>query len=223
MNESIAKINELIAIHDNQTSTADLTLARLRNAIFQTRFNSFEDLQECVSFLYWNKVFEQDDLIQLFGLTNQNFISYITPRYTGGKCQLCKRELRFHTIEEEEEYCLSGRIDTLCPLCSIDKNKSNLIETDGVWWSLGFLTEQMISALKTMPYSEYLNTEVWDLTRRRALDYAGHKCQVCNRDDITLNVHHRTYERRGEEYPQDLIVLCEDCHKLFHFKLGEDK
>ena len=41
------------------------------------------------------------------------------------------------------------------------------------------------------------------------------KCQLCNKSG-ELNVHHRTYERRGEESYSDLITLCEDCHTLFH-------
>lgn len=32
---------------------------------------------------------------------------------------------------------------------------------------------------------------------------------------MTLDVHHRTYERLGNESPDDLTVLCRDCHKLF--------
>lgn len=73
--------------------------------------------------------------------------------------------------------------------------------------------------LKTMPYQEYLQTDEWKETRLKALKRADFKCQVCNRPD-KLNVHHRTYENRGNEQNRDLTVLCEDCHKLYHF--GKD-
>jgi hypothetical protein len=44
----------------------------------------------------------------------------------------------------------------------------------------------------------------------------GHRCQVCNRGLGTLDVHHRTYERRGQELDEDLTVLCRACHGIFH-------
>jgi hypothetical protein len=34
--------------------------------------------------------------------------------------------------------------------------------------------------------------------------------------DRLLNVHHRTYERRGYELPEDLTVLCVACHTAVH-------
>jgi hypothetical protein len=73
------------------------------------------------------------------------------------------------------------------------------------------------SELATMPYPEYLETLEWQARRKAMLAHADHRCQVCNRDS-RLNVHHRTYERRGMELPSDLIVLCEDCHGLYHGK-----
>jgi hypothetical protein len=71
--------------------------------------------------------------------------------------------------------------------------------------------------LASMSYPEYLLTREWRTRRREALERAGHRCQVCNRD-YGLHVHHRTYERRGRELPGDLTVLCYLCHALFHGK-----
>jgi 5-methylcytosine-specific restriction endonuclease McrA len=31
-----------------------------------------------------------------------------------------------------------------------------------------------------------------------------------------LEVHHRTYERVGEERPADVIALCKACHEKHH-------
>lgn len=69
--------------------------------------------------------------------------------------------------------------------------------------------------LKTMPYKDYLETNHWQEFRKRALSRAGYRCQLCN-GKKPLHVHHRTYENRGEERYQDVIVLCADCHKKFH-------
>lgn len=36
-------------------------------------------------------------------------------------------------------------------------------------------------------------------------------------------VHHRTYERLGDERPADLTVLCQRCHRLFHQVVPEPR
>lgn len=69
---------------------------------------------------------------------------------------------------------------------------------------------------RAMPYDEYLKTEHWQTLREKALKRAGHRCQLCNTSLGSLHVHHRTYERRGRESLRDLIVLCADCHAMFH-------
>lgn len=74
---------------------------------------------------------------------------------------------------------------------------------------------QWIVDLTVMPYREYLGSGHWQNMRRVALERAKSSCQVCNASD-GLDVHHRTYQRRGWEKPSDLIVLCRGCHTLFH-------
>jgi hypothetical protein len=61
----------------------------------------------------------------------------------------------------------------------------------------------------------YLRSDHWGETRAAALERAEHRCQVCN-GAKQLDVHHRTYERLGEERDADLTVLCRKCHDLFH-------
>lgn len=79
--------------------------------------------------------------------------------------------------------------------------------------------QSRIQELATMPYSDYLQTPEWAAKRKKALRFAGFRCQLCNSNE-NLNVHHRTYKRRGYERLSDLTVLCEDCHATFH-KNGE--
>ena len=64
-------------------------------------------------------------------------------------------------------------------------------------------------------YQKYLLSDEWSLKRARAIELAGGRCQLCNSED-PLNVHHRTYERIGDERPEDLTVLCKTCHALHH-------
>lgn len=76
--------------------------------------------------------------------------------------------------------------------------------------------DRRLADLRTMPYADYLRTPEWQDARRAALKRAAFACQLCNASGIELNVHHRTYERRGNEYARDLIVLCRPCHARFH-------
>jgi hypothetical protein len=66
-------------------------------------------------------------------------------------------------------------------------------------------------------YNTYINSPEWRAKANAAKQRAGNRCQVCNRpsSEIQLNAHHRTYERLGNENPDDITVLCRDCHKLF--------
>ena len=69
---------------------------------------------------------------------------------------------------------------------------------------------------QAMPYDGYLTTAWWASVRAGAMERAGGRCQVCNADGPILDVHHRTYERLGQERDSDLTVLCRGCHELFH-------
>jgi hypothetical protein len=79
---------------------------------------------------------------------------------------------------------------------------------------------ERLAALRSMPYSDYLETPEWSLVRQSALHAAGHRCEVCYTDD-RLEVHHRTYARLGRELIEDVTVLCRDCHGRFHEAGGE--
>lgn len=73
--------------------------------------------------------------------------------------------------------------------------------------------------LKEMIYKEYLQTGEWQSKRKAALKDADHKCQLCSVGDTELHVHHKNYDRRGEELPEDLMVLCKNCHAKHHDKV----
>jgi hypothetical protein len=64
-------------------------------------------------------------------------------------------------------------------------------------------------------YLEYLKSAGWRTTRNRALQLASYRCERCD-SKRDLQVHHRTYERLGHEWDQDLEVLCDACHGDHH-------
>lgn len=69
-----------------------------------------------------------------------------------------------------------------------------------------------------MEYSEYLKTPHWRSIRSWAIERAGNHCQVC-KSKSKLEVHHNNYDHVGAEQPDDLIVLCDVCHKLYEKRL----
>lgn len=72
-----------------------------------------------------------------------------------------------------------------------------------------------IEELKAMPYPDYLRTAHWMRTREWVLIFWDRRCAVCDSGEAP-EVHHRTSARRGAELLTDCIVLCDDCHELFH-------
>jgi hypothetical protein len=70
--------------------------------------------------------------------------------------------------------------------------------------------------LRKMPFAEYRMQPEWQARRTATLARAGYRCQVCAEHDDRLDVHHNSYERYGDEDPFDLVVLCTQCHELFH-------
>ena len=83
-------------------------------------------------------------------------------------------------------------------------------------------TKTRILELRSMPYEKYLKTSEWKQKRDQALERDGHCCRACNSDE-RLNVHHKTYARRGNEALNDLTTLCESCHRHFHEKISQQE
>ncbi len=85
------------------------------------------------------------------------------------------------------------------------------------------VSRERLSELSGMPYWRYLRTPEWRRTRAIALFRAGYACSLDVTHTSDLDVHHRTYERRGAELPSDLVVLCRSCHLLHHRENGRPR
>ena len=66
-------------------------------------------------------------------------------------------------------------------------------------------------------YQEGEQLGFWNV-REYVLFRDGHECQHCHgkSKDRVLNVHHIESRRTGGDAPNNLITLCETCHKAFH-------
>jgi hypothetical protein len=146
-------------------------------------------------------------------------IQAIAKRFPGWswRCPACDRDIPIQSRSELKERRTKARRGQppapfdLCPRCL---KLANERRTEA-WRHEEALHAKRLEQLRTMPYRLYLQTDEWQATRRARLRAAQHRCQVCNAAR-KLHVHHRTYERRGNEWASDLIVLCDDCHAMYH-------
>ena len=82
-------------------------------------------------------------------------------------------------------------------------------------------TEYFIHKLKCMPYKDFLRTPYWKIIAATLKETRAHNtCHKCGKEhpNIPMHVHHITYKHHGAEidYLEDLVVLCEYCHKDIH-------
>jgi 5-methylcytosine-specific restriction endonuclease McrA len=165
-----------------------------------------EDQKLMASFLYWySKIINATTIATACGIkSGQKVSKWVYPMMETRRCRQCGAEFKTPWSSRTSKHSYQYFCDT----CEETERQSH-----SDYWEQ---RRAQVSALKAMPYSEYLKTEHWQETRRAALKRAKYRCQVCNTNDRSLHVHHRTYERRGEEIASDLIVLCESCHGTFH-------
>jgi DNA-directed RNA polymerase subunit M/transcription elongation factor TFIIS len=69
--------------------------------------------------------------------------------------------------------------------------------------------------LTSIEYNNYLNTKWWKFKRIQKLKSVQFICEKCG-SNKKLNVHHLHYNTLYREKDIDLMVLCDNCHKLEH-------
>lgn len=63
----------------------------------------------------------------------------------------------------------------------------------------------------------YLRSEKWQSVRLDTLVRESGKCQICGEESISNDAHHVWYPVNiYDTNSQHLVILCRDCHKLFH-------
>lgn len=102
------------------------------------------------------------------------------------------------------------------------KEKKNSV----IYFNYMINNKAVYNFVNELTYTDFLNTPYWNAISLYAKSRFNFKCQLCN-SEYNLQTHHRTYERHGYEHyleviKEDLIVLCDECHKKFH-NITEEK
>ena len=66
-------------------------------------------------------------------------------------------------------------------------------------------------------YRAYLESPKWQEIRERILLRDNFECRLCGSTQH-LHCHHirGTHRFHEQDYPEDLCILCEDCHTMIH-------
>tara|TARA_Y100000034_G_scaffold127221_1_gene179699 strand:+ start:1020 stop:1658 length:639 start_codon:yes stop_codon:yes gene_type:complete len=68
-------------------------------------------------------------------------------------------------------------------------------------------------------HRSYIGSKEWKARARDLRTRRGNQCEICGSSRF-CQVHHNTYISKGDEDELDLIVLCADCHSIFHRRNG---
>lgn len=174
-----------------------------------------------IPYLYWYcaDIFSPQEIARFVGMKDRELIQFVGTLDVDVQCTDCGT-VYIETVKSRTALTevRRGKHRTLrCAKCEREEQDRREAAFRGSR-QIRHLRDERLQQLKTMPYKEYLQTPEWQDTRKRALRNAHYACQLCNAN-ARLNVHHRTYVRRGDEYLADLIALCEECHAKFHNKL----
>jgi 5-methylcytosine-specific restriction endonuclease McrA len=140
-------------------------------------------------------------------------------------CLYCKVELKPMNWQHRQRMYRSQKAyhrnvgddsptDLLCKTCIAQK-----ADHAGDQSRLDELRQQaLLAEYRVRPYAERRQTKEWAILKRQVHRRDGYRCRLCNRDDVELHIHHRTYENYAQEKLEDLITLCKECHHDSHFK-----
>jgi len=64
-------------------------------------------------------------------------------------------------------------------------------------------------------YLKYLQSEDWAQIKIDLYQTRGKVCEYCG-STKNIQVHHLTYKNIYKEEPEDLVLLCKDCHRKEH-------
>ena len=220
-------LNFIISI-DQRKTKINKTLKNQYEELILKIFKEFQNLidVDIVNYYYWYTDLAVGIVSQIIDNKYDKPLTKIINHMQTVPCKECGKLYERH-FSSRQEYKRVVSYNTYFTCDECEKKRLNLQEEDELLIKQERLDKekvlnQQIEDLKNIPYKEYLKTDHWKEVRNKALYRAKYKCQLCSSKE-NLNVHHNTYENRGQEKDQDLVVLCQKCHGKFHDKFVEDK
>ena len=162
--------------------------------------------------LYEAEVSLRNDIVDLLSTRRQN-------RRTRRNRKTRYRKPRFNNRKRKDGWLapsVQNKVDThmtvvrkICELLPVTKIVAEVASFD--------IQKIKNPDIKGKEYQQGEQLDFWN-TREYVLFRDGHTCQCCKgkSKDKILNVHHIESRKTGGDAPNNLITLCETCHKGYH-------
>jgi len=214
--KDVEQLEERIADLREEQRAAAAHLQELPTSLAESAADKLgpSELRTIAWVLYWEQMdINVSSIASMLNVKTHDVASIVGQNHMPFTCNRCGQPIWviFATRTQFLNWQIRKAKTELCLECQ----HKQIEEAEQLAEALAATKAARIKELKTMPYQEYLTTPEWDKRRRQHLKKAGYRCQVCNATGA-LSIHHRTYDDRGEERPQDLIALCRNCHEIFH-------
>lgn len=116
---------------------------------------------------------------------------------------------------------ICGRLQAPLGVCSANSQEARcyFVESNQKRHSTGYWIHPLPQKVKkhrrineaAIEYYEATHSEYWYYLKKDVIQERGYECEDCG---VTraLELHHKTYERLGEEEMGDVELLCRRCH-----------
>lgn len=61
-------------------------------------------------------------------------------------------------------------------------------------------------------YQRRISSSQWKVLKCQVIEQRGNRCQRCGQESASLTLHHVHYRSLGSEQPEDVELLCAECH-----------
>jgi ribosomal protein L34E len=216
MNKDLKEIvsNHVLRLEslENEKKQAKKDLAKI------IKLNKESITDEFIDWYYWETDSSVDYLAEAIGVTAYEILKRAKkPIEIEYECPQCKKKLyepcdsrsavtRLRINLKKKKHSMYYD-ELICPKCLQENMKSLFVKKS---------KKNKKIDLENMDYHDFLQTSYWKKFSQERRKQADFKCTKCGRGDLSLHVHHLTYERRGHELNSDVTVLCEACHLEIH-------
>lgn len=167
--------------------------------------------------LYEGDITLRNDIVELLSTRRQNRRSRRSRKTRYRKARFDNRKRKESWLSPSIQNKVDTHLTAVRKICEIIPVSKIIVETAA--FDLQKLKAD-IETLKRPEGTDYQQGEqlgFWNV-REYVLFRDGHTCQCCKgkSKDKILNVHHIESRKTGGDAPNNLITLCETCHKGYH-------